>query len=244
MKLRGICLPIFGLLALTWTVVLATSGAPSAQAQRSPQDGSMAVRSVEDTSGGKEQSRVKLVLAGSSGPNRVSVSWSKATNTYAIDSSGPLEIGAPVCANPADNPNQLICDAAPIVSVQVNAWTGDDQVRVSRSVRIPVVLLGGPGNDLLAGGEGPDRLIGGSGRDVLVGHRGRDFLSGGTQSDFLFGGPGNDLLFGGPGLDRLLGGGGHDRELRRKGRSVRVRARVRWSSAVSGPCCARLPATP
>lgn len=231
MKLRGICLPIFGLLALTWTAVLAANASPTAFAQATAhRDTSMAAYSVDDTSAGNQVPRVKLVLAGSAGPNRVTVVWSREAGTFTIDSSGPLEIGTPVCANPPGNSNQLVCDADQVVSIQVNAWTGDDRVRVARSVRIPVVLLGGPGDDLLVGGGGPDRLNGGVGRDVLVGHPGRDFLSGGPGNDVLFGGPGSDLLFGGPGLDRLLAGPGRDRELRKRGRSVRVGARVRWSA--------------
>lgn len=242
MKQRGFCLPILGLLALTWTAVLAADDAPTALARvQTQRDTRVAVHSVDDMSVGKQTPRVKLVLAGSVGPNRVAMGFSRSAGTLTINSNGSLEIGTSVCSNPPGRPNQLICDSDQIVGVQVNAWTGDDRVRVSPNVLIPVVLFGGPGDDFLAGGGGADRLNGGSGRDVLVGHAGRDTLFGGPQNDAIFGGPGNDLLFGGQGNDLLFGGMGRDRVLRRNRRPGRKRVR---RSASSGTCCVGLPASP
>jgi Ca2+-binding RTX toxin-like protein len=66
-----------------------------------------------------------------------------------------------------------------IQSIDAIMADGDDLAMVSRNVRIPAVLEGGPGHDILAGGRGDDVLIGGDDADLLLGGPGADYLSGG-----------------------------------------------------------------
>jgi Ca2+-binding RTX toxin-like protein len=149
-----------------------------------------------------------VLLAGGAGTNSIRISLSPDGVSYVIDSLAPLEGGAAICENPEGNPNELICDASKVSSFQVNTGPGDDQVRATHDVPVPVTFRGGPGNDILVGGAGPDKLIGGEGDDKLIGRDGDDVLIGGPGDDTLIGGAGNDTLLGGPGNDILAGGSG------------------------------------
>jgi len=160
--------------------------------------------------GAAQPQTYNVLLAGGDEVNMIRVWLSPDGRQYVIDSVVPLEVGGTICANPAGNPNELICDAASIGGFEVNAGGGDDRVAVAKSVSIPVTMRGGTGDDVLIGGAGPDKLQGGSGDDRLVGWRGADALYGGPGSDVLIGGPGGDLLRGGPGEDQLRAGSGRD----------------------------------
>ncbi len=87
---------------------------------------------------------------------------------------------------------------------------GGDDVFGGALSDIPVVAIGGEGNDRLVGGSGADRLLGDAGDDVIIGGGSSDNLLGGSGSDFLQGSGGNDSLTGGDGDDTLLGGSGED----------------------------------
>jgi Ca2+-binding RTX toxin-like protein len=143
----------------------------------------------------------KLVLAGSSEPNEIHISLSADGRTYVIESASALEAGSEVCANPPENPDELICGAAVIDGFWFNGGAGDDVMIVGRNVPAPATLRGGAGNDTLVGGASNDRLSGGPGDDKLVGRGGEDWLYGGPGSDTLVGGPGEDACVGGPGQD-------------------------------------------
>jgi Ca2+-binding RTX toxin-like protein len=69
----------------------------------------------------------------------------------------------------------------------VLARGGDDRIEVDRTLNLPSILDGGPGNDVLLGGAGADVLLGGAGNDQLYGRGGRDILIGGTGADQLYG---------------------------------------------------------
>jgi Ca2+-binding RTX toxin-like protein len=102
---------------------------------------------------------------------------------------------------------------------------GDNRLDASRAT-VPVLLIGGAGNDTLGGGSGNDTLVGGVGDDIingglgndnltggdgndgLSGFRGDDFLSGGNGNDLLVGHDGSDTIEGDSGQDTLVGGGG------------------------------------
>jgi hypothetical protein len=56
---------------------------------------------------------------------------------------------------------------------------GDDRLDTS-TLSLPVVLVGGTGNDTLLSGKGKDVLVGGLGADTLRGGSGEDLLIGGT----------------------------------------------------------------
>jgi Ca2+-binding RTX toxin-like protein len=160
--------------------------------------------------GGAGAPTYTVLLAGGEEPNTIHIWLSADGRDYVIDSAVPLEVGGEVCANPAGNPNELICDAPSIAGFEVNAGGGDDAVTVADAIAIPVTLRGGAGNDTLVGGSGPDKLLGGPGDDRLVGGRGNDALYGGPGNDVLIGGPGNDVLHGGPGEDVLHAGPGEN----------------------------------
>ncbi len=130
--------------------------------------------------------------------------------------------------------------AVGIEKLSVDALGGFDLVSISHeagATAIPVLfvggagddtLIGGPeadvlvsagGNDLLDGGGGDDTLIGSNGNDTLVGGTGHDrmealggndSLDGGMGNDSLMGDDGDDTLFGGDGTDSMLGGTGND----------------------------------
>jgi Ca2+-binding RTX toxin-like protein len=151
---------------------------------------------------------VNVLLASGAEDNLIEIKLSADGRTYAIDSTGPLEIGGSICANPPGNPNELICQAPAIAGFEVNAGGGNDRVVIAREVMVPVTLRGGAGNDELIGGSGSDSLLGNAGNDRLVGRAGADSLMGGEGDDRLVGGSGNDLLRGGPGNDELIGGSG------------------------------------
>jgi Ca2+-binding RTX toxin-like protein len=151
---------------------------------------------------------INVLLAGGAEDNLISIALSPDGRTYVIDSTGPLEIGGSVCANPPGNPNELVCQAPAIAGFEVNAGAGNDRVVIAREVMVATTLRGGAGNDELIGGAGSDSLTGSGGSDRLVGRGGNDSVMGGEGDDRLVGGSGNDLLRGGPGNDELIGGSG------------------------------------
>lgn len=87
---------------------------------------------------------------------------------------------------------------------------GDDQVYVSAAVKVPVVLRGGAGNDMLVGGSGDDFLYGEDGNDIILGGGGNDTIAGGNDDDTILGGDGNDTVDAGAGNDTIFGEGGDD----------------------------------
>lgn len=149
-----------------------------------------------------------VVLAGGSAENVIHIWLTTDGRSYVIDSKVPLEVGGAVCENPPEDPNELVCKAPLVAGFEVNAGEGADTVTVGGSIRVPVTMRGGSGNDVLVGGGGDDKLIGGDGRDRLAGRNGDDLLFGGPGNDELAGGGGDDVLHGGPGHDILLPGSG------------------------------------
>lgn len=82
-------------------------------------------------------------------------------------------------------------------AIEVFGQAGNDRIEVAGSIRVPAILHGDDGNDVLIGGGGNDVLLGGAGNDQLISHKGRDILIGGTGADHLVGGPGDDILIAG-----------------------------------------------
>jgi hypothetical protein len=110
---------------------------------------------------------------------------------------------------------------------------GDDRVGLDGTGGImpPMVLHGGPGDDILPDGTHPDEIYGGSGRDRLVAYGDifidllqMTFRGGGIEQPFsgiedvealsfgngIDGSHGPNLLIGGPGNDFIQGRGGND----------------------------------
>jgi Ca2+-binding RTX toxin-like protein len=151
-----------------------------------------------------------VLLAGGEESNAMHIWPSSDGRSYVIESEVPLEVGGTVCENPPDDRNELICQAVHISAFEVNAAGGEDYVRISSRVTVPVTMRGGPGDDVLIGGGGDDKLSGGEGSDKLVGREGNDVLLGGEGADVLVGGGGDDILRGGGGTDTLNGGPGEN----------------------------------
>lgn len=81
-----------------------------------------------------------------------------------------------------------------IGTLRILALGGNDYVEADASVTIPLILVGGAGNDTLIGGAGDDSLAGGGGHDWLYGKAGQDTLAGGAGRNHLYGGGGDDLF--------------------------------------------------
>ncbi|MHC4396737.1 MAG: hypothetical protein ACYS1A_13895 [Planctomycetota bacterium] len=107
-------------------------------------------------------------------------------------------------------------------SLYADAGDGDDFIYVMDSVKIPVYLNGGAGEDVLIHrGSGTAQIYGGDGNDYiessgtgtveLYGGGGGDYiLYSGPSSVLIYGGDGDDRIFGGPGNDTIYGEAGSD----------------------------------
>jgi Ca2+-binding RTX toxin-like protein len=100
--------------------------------------------------------------------------------------------------------------AGTIKNVHIDLQDGHDVASVASHLRVPVVMAGGAGDDVLSGGRGHDLLLGGDGDDKIWGGGGHDVLLGGAGVDLLRGELGRDLLVGGLKRDVLEGGQGDD----------------------------------
>jgi len=116
-------------------------------------------------------------------------------------------------------------------SIHADGGTGDDSIVITDSVKIPVYISGGTGEDVLIhqgtnnatinGGADADYIAcAGSGSSIINGGDGDDFIvyagtgtatiHGGNGDDRIFGGPGNDIIYGDDGSDEIDSGGGTD----------------------------------
>src|SRR4051794_12063365 len=84
---------------------------------------------------------------------------------------------------------QVDCDLSGIDLAVVDAGDGDDTVNASQetnSVEVPLVIVGGPGDDSLRGGAGDDKIDGNDGDDKIRDSLGADLMSGGENDDEFF----------------------------------------------------------
>ena len=137
---------------------------------------------------------MNIVLAGSSGDDRITIELAPDGRSYEIESATPLEVGGNVCAHPGKRPEALSCEASAIAGFEINTGAGNDVVTLGRTVPVPATIRGGEGDDVLTGGAGNDKLIGSPGNDELNGRGGNDMLIGGPGEDKLNGGPGQNVL--------------------------------------------------
>ena|GEM_PF-3371485 len=96
-------------------------------------------------------------------------------------------------------------------SIQYQAGAGHDRFQgteeVVKQVKVPMVLNGGAGRDMLVGAAGPDVIRGGSENDYLSGSGGNDRLYGDGGTDALLGGHGGDFLDAGSAKEKVFDGG-------------------------------------
>ncbi len=127
-----------------------------------------------------------------------------------------------------------------VTAIYANAGSGNDFIQIDDSVKVPVVLNGDAGEDVLIhNGTGSVVLNGGSGADYLetsssgtvaingngdddymvyageaqasmIGGDGDDHVEGGVNNDTLDGGSGSDEIIGGGGIDTIYAGDGDD----------------------------------
>ena len=94
--------------------------------------------------------------------------------------------------------------------IYISGGDAADNISVAATLRIPVLVRGGAGNDTITTGAGRDTIYGGNGDDQLTGGGGRDYIVGGNGNDSIIGGAGNDTLIGNTGNDHMTGGRGDD----------------------------------
>lgn len=100
-------------------------------------------------------------------------------------------------------------NAVEIRKVQVLGKDGNDKISVT-GLKVPSLLKGGGGHDLIKAGLRDDTVLGGGGNDNIYGSAGGDSIGGGDGADTLRGQAGRDTLLGGRNSDSLLGGDSHD----------------------------------
>src|SRR5262249_10474500 len=81
-----------------------------------------------------------------------------------------------------------------------------DVLTVDAGVSVPVIALGGPGDDEIQTGMGADKISGGAGNDKIRAGAGNDIVSGGEGNDDISGSAGADKLSGDDGDDLIYGG--------------------------------------
>src|SRR5688500_2418993 len=89
--------------------------------------------------------------------------------------------------------NKRLGSFSGMTRIVVDGGAGNDTIDAS-GVTVPVVILGGDGDDLINGGDGNDILLGGAGNDNISGSYGNDLIGGGKGRDALFSHFGNDLV--------------------------------------------------
>jgi hypothetical protein len=100
-------------------------------------------------------------------------------------------------------------DASRVRQVVIHARGGDDTINVA-TLKVPVMVWAGTGNDRVYCGSGNDTVYGDPGNDTILGASGTDWLVGGDGADQIFGGAGNDWTTGDNGDDQIFGDAGDD----------------------------------
>ena len=107
-------------------------------------------------------------------------------------------------------PTVIRYSVSQVQSIEIDMLAGNDHVNINDSVKIPVTVRGGDGNDDIKGGGGNDLIYGGGGNDDIDAGSGNDVVYADAGNDEVKGGNGNDSLFGGDGDDELDGSNGND----------------------------------
>ena len=87
-------------------------------------------------------------------------------------------------------------DASKVKRIRATLGEGNDLFAASGSVRAPMTVDGGNGDDDIRGGIGNDVLRGGAGDDKISGQRGSDTIVGGAGSDIIDASRSPDVPFG------------------------------------------------
>ncbi len=105
---------------------------------------------------------------------------------------------------------------------RVRVELGEREDKLTSTLDIAILALGGGGADTLATGQPADVLVGNEGNDTLDGGPGDDQVNGNEGDDTLRGSAGNDVVQAGPGADVVEAGPGDDDVRLRDGSPDRV----------------------
>ncbi|HEV2856816.1 MAG TPA: calcium-binding protein [Solirubrobacterales bacterium] len=156
----------------------------------------------------------QLYLVGSSGNDDVAASYGQGSVTFHL-SSGTFDTGS--VAGCSVTATDATCPLGePLDSVLLAGMGGSDTITASNfPSTVPVVAIGGEGNDSITGGEESEDILvdgPGGGGDGLSALGGDDALTHNGGADDLLGGNGNDLFLSNSVCDeeRIVGGSGRD----------------------------------
>ena len=154
-----------------------------------------------------------------------------------IESFGPMSCGENAILNGFGGIQGIVT-----ADEDTGLGLGNNRFQAHDTIRAPIAISGGRGNDTIIGGSGPLTALGGPGNDTIQvgtfrgvsvvpaanikGGSGRDTIFGGRGSDILLGEEGDDLIFDDDvtlsassptGNDKVVGGGGRDTIISRGG---------------------------
>ncbi len=89
--------------------------------------------------------------------------------------------------------------------VEVTGSSSADEIFISPTLTLPVIVYGLGGADTIKAGGGAAFIEGGDGADTITGSTFIDFIFGGSGADNIFGDDGTDVLIGGTGPDTIKG---------------------------------------
>lgn len=179
-------------LAAVLIAAAGTAGALSAPA---------AADTVVNVSPAGGRSSAYVGVTGDEAGNKILVDVASDRETFTLlDTVSPVREEYPADGHCRQlDPHLLECWLPSHARINVDANSGDDEVKSTRTATHPMDFRGGSGDDLLTGGTGDDWLFGGKGSDVERGGRGRDELD--EFRDW-----GKDVLLGGPDDDKINSG--------------------------------------
>ncbi|MFT3786937.1 MAG: calcium-binding protein [Tepidisphaeraceae bacterium] len=119
----------------------------------------------------------------------LTITGSAAGDTYSFSSGKNSFTLYPADGGVAENPETYLYSQ--VTSVNIDAGDGNDTISLGK-LRVPSVIRGGTGNDLIFGGMSSDYIRGDGGKDTIFGNDGGDRLDGGNGGDLMDGGAGRD----------------------------------------------------
>ena len=117
-------------------------------------------------------------------------------------------------------------DPKSVRAIVIDSLAGHDTVH--NNTRIPSMIDGGLGNDLLVGGGGADVIEGGLGEDDIYGMGGDDILDGDGDSPVMEIIGGSDIVVGGEGMSQRM-----KRPTSRRQATSLVRLLPHWEAPLS-----------
>lgn len=152
------------------------------------------------TDEGDGSSEIEISVDLGFGDNALQLEGTTGSDRWVIGAAGLVDNGD----------DDLDVDIANIDRVDMYGIGGADTLSgqgggvAGAATSLPLLLMGGSGNDVLTGGSNNDLVFGGDGSDSITGRGGDDLYGGGSGNDTLMQSPvadGSDVLGGGAGSD-------------------------------------------